>query len=85
MRLYHGTSSEAWQEIQQEGVLWGRRNAPSRCTYLATNVEDAKVYGKIILAINYTPGSLTDNWVDGCWQVRVYDPLPIILVERIGE
>ena len=40
---YHGTSKKHWKEIQDEGVLWGRKNQRSetgrllcRITYLAT-------------------------------------------------
>lgn len=75
MKFYHGTSPESWQAIQAEGMLWGKRNAPSRCTYLALSAEDAQQYGKIVLEVDYEPQSLTDNWTEGCWQVRVYDPL----------
>ena len=26
MKFYHGTTEEYWKQIQEEGVLWGRRN-----------------------------------------------------------
>lgn len=75
MKFYHGTSLESWHAIQAEGVLWGQRNLPSRCTYLALNAEEAQQYGEVVLEVDYEPKSLTDNWTEDCWQVRVYDPL----------
>jgi len=67
MKFYHGTSLESWHAIQAEGVLWGQRNLPSRCT--------AQQYGEVVLEVDYEPKSLTDNWTEDCWQVRVYAPL----------
>lgn len=65
MKFYHGTSEENWQKILKEGVLWGVRhvlnsdgsisttNQPSRCTYLAVDLEEAKQYGEVILEVDY--------------------------------
>ena len=65
MVFYHGTSKEAWKDIQNEGILFGRRyvlnndgsihHELDRCTYLAINKEEAKQYGDIILEVNYNP------------------------------
>ena len=77
MKFYHGTTKENWKKIQKEGVLWGVRDAPMRCTYLAVDKDEAKCYGDIILEIEYTPkkGKM-NNYIDDCWQFRVYEPIP---------
>lgn len=85
MKFYHGTSLSVWRKIQEEGVLWGKRNTPSRCTYLALNYDDAKKFGEVVLEVDYEPKTLVDNYVDGCWQVRVYDPLPINQINRLEK
>ena len=79
MKWYHGTSQLLWESIQAEGVLWGIRNAPSRCTYLASSENEASQHGKLVLEVEYDPTTnpKDNNYIDGCWQVRVYEPIPI--------
>jgi RNA:NAD 2'-phosphotransferase (TPT1/KptA family) len=79
MIFYHGTSKENWQSIQQEGLLWGIRNTPSRCTYLASDLQEAVKYGEIILQIDYEPSAkeYCNNWCEGCWQHREYEPIQL--------
>lgn len=99
MTFYHGTSKEAWDAIQKEGALWGRRyvlnndgtvhHEVDRCTYLAVNKEEAEHYGTVVLKVEYNPfnrrgtvkkdkrGLPLNNYVEGCWQVRVYEPISI--------
>lgn len=80
MKFYHGTSKENWDAIQQEGVLFGRRgNTASRCTYLAKDKEEAEQYGDIVLEVEYNPLEHPDNnnYCSGCWQFRVYEPIPL--------
>lgn len=60
-----------------------------RCTYLTPFIEEAQQYGDIILQVKYNPfnkrGNIkkgknrlpTNNYVEGCWQMRVYEPIPI--------
>jgi len=74
---YHGTTNDALKKIQQEGVLFGVRNTPSRCTYLAADLSTAKQYGDVILQVNYNPSGGDNNYCDDCWQMRVYEPIPI--------
>ena len=94
MIFYHGTSKENWQKIQQEGVLYGRRyitdengrriKEVDRCTYLAVDLDEAKCYGDIILQVEYDPNtSKKNNYIDGCWQVRVYEPIPLRDIKQI--
>ncbi len=84
MKFYHGTTKEKWKKIQEEGVLWGIRNAPSRCTYLAVREEDA-YKSEVLLEVEYTPNpGKDDNYVDGAWQLRVYVPISIKKI-KIGE
>jgi hypothetical protein len=96
MIFYHGTSKENWDAIQKEGVLYGRRfvtdndgnviKEADRCTYLAIDLEEAKCYGDVILQVEYDPfkHKNENNYIDGCWQVRVYEPIPISKIQEIN-
>lgn len=79
MKFYHGTSQETWNKIQKEGCLFGVRNAPSRCTYLAMDKEEAVQYGDVVLEVDYDPtvNPEMNNYYDGCWQMRVYEPISL--------
>ena len=65
MTFYHGTSEENWKEIQDEGMLFGRRfivdnegkvlKEVDRCTYLAYDLKEAKCYGDVVLEVEYNP------------------------------
>jgi len=89
IKFYHGTTKESWEEIQKEGVLWGRRyivdsegkivKEVSRCTYLARNKREAMYYGDVLLEVEYDPfeNKKENNYTKGCWQVRVYEPIQI--------
>lgn len=94
MVFYHGTSKENWNAIQKEGILYGRRyitdnngniiKEVSRCTYLAVNIEEAKCYGDVVLQVEYNPiNSKHNNYKEGCWQVRVYEPIPLSNVIKL--
>lgn len=72
---YHGTSKENWKRIQEEGILYGVRDAPSRCTYLTPMKDEARRYGDVLLEVKYKPNGIDDNYYDGCWQFRVYTPI----------
>jgi len=85
MIFYHSTSQLNWERIQTEGVLWGIRNAPSRCTYLAVEKQNVKPSMDVILKVEYEPKAGSDNYVTGCWQIRVYDPIPLSDVELVEE
>lgn len=82
---YHGTSIETWEAIQKEGVLWGLRGGPSRCTYLAADLEEAKCYGEVVLEIIYNPleDKGNNNYIENCWQMRVYSPISLENIRRI--
>ena len=89
MVFYHGTTLENWKLIQEEGILFGKLfvndKLVSRCTYLATDLDEAKCYGEIILEVEYNPfkRKKMNNYVEGCWQFRVYEPIPIENVRKI--
>lgn len=95
MIFYHGTSKERWDAIQKEGVLYGRRyvlgnngniiKELDRCTYLAADIEEAKCYGDVILQVEYNPlqNKEENNYTDDCWQLRVYEPIPLSNVTEI--
>ena len=77
MKFYHWTTKENREKIKSEWVLRWIRNAPSRCTYLAVDKEEAKQYGDVVLEVEYDPKQWQDNYCEGCWQMRVYIPIPI--------
>ena len=66
-----------------------------RCTYLAVDVEEAKHYGDVVLEVEYNPfnsrGNIkrskkklpVNNYVEGCWQLRVYEPILLENIKRI--
>ena len=94
MVFYHGTSKENWNAIQKEGILYGRRFVTDdngniikeidRCTYLAVDLEEAKCYGDVVLQVEYNPlNSKRNNYKEGCWQVRVYEPIPISKIQEV--
>ena len=99
MKFYHGTTSENWGKIQKEGVLFGliivldrngnpsSKHKPHRCTYLATSLEEAKCYGDIVLEVEYDPflHPKKNNYVDGCWQLRVYEPISITNIKQYQD
>lgn len=93
MMFYHGTSSEKWMEIQTEGFLLGKRSSGCRVTWLCTKRRYAEKYGNIILEVNYNPdypnkvdekGIPVHNYFDEhCWQLRVYEPIPLNQINRV--
>lgn len=95
MIFYHGTTKENWEKIKEEGVLYGRRfilnndgsikQEVDRCTYLTVDKEEAQYYGEIILEVQYDPlSSKYNNYIDGCWQVRVYEPIPLSQIKELN-
>ena len=97
MIFYHGTNKEKWDAIQKEGVLWGRRfivdnngnpiKEVDRCTYLAVDKEVAEQFGDVVLKVEYSPfnNPKDNNYIEGCWQVRVYEPIPLTDVEVLAR
>ena len=94
MVFYHGTSKENWNTIQKDGTLYGRRfvtddngniiKEVDRCTYLAVDLEEAKCYGDVVLQVEYDPlNSKHNNYTEDCWQVRVYEPIPISKIQEV--
>ena len=93
MTFYHGTSKENWDTIQKEGVLFGRRYTTTtkgfkqvdRCTYLAVDKEEAEQYGDVVLKVEYNPFKTPkhNNYCEGCWQVRVYEPITLQNIKKL--
>jgi len=96
-KAYHATTEKAWKEIQEEGVLWGRKNQywegslMSRVTWLALKKEHAR-YGKndgsgewavpeVLLEVTLPVG----KYAGDDWQIRCYEPISIDQVKRIEE
>ena len=84
MTFYHGTTEKAWAQIQKEGMLFGKRDAPSRVTYLALTKEEAECYGSVVLEVEYNPylHKEMNNYSPDCWQVRVYEPIYIETIHK---
>lgn len=92
MKFYHGTTKDNFEKIISEGILFGRISNPSekyhpaRCTYLAVDKEEAKYYGEIILEVDYDPYKhpKMNNYIEGCWQIRVYEPISLDKIKQIN-
>lgn len=90
MKWYHGTNRKAWELIKKEGILFGvdrfKHDAPKK-TYLATDIEEAKCYGDVLLEVEYNPfiHPKMNNYVYDCWQIRVYEPIPLKNIKCIKE
>ena len=89
MKFYHWTTKENREKIKSEWVLrWVREVEwlnPWRCTYLAVDKEEAKQYWDIVLEVEYNPreNGRYNNYQNWCWQVRVYEPIPIYKISFI--
>jgi len=83
MKFYHGTNQHGLDETIKQGFLLHKRVVkgynPDPCTYLAINEKEARQYGDIVLGVEYDPlkNPKMNNYQDGCWQLRVYEPIPI--------
>ncbi len=90
MTFYHGTNQHGLDEANKQGYLLHKRiclddngkpskifNRMTPCTYLAVDIEEAKEYGDVILKVKYNPfkNPQKNNYCNGCWQVRVYEPI----------
>ena len=78
MKFYHATTKKSWAAIQAEGVLWGVRDVGVRVTWLSTTLKDARLWAAVVLEVEYTPKEGQDNYMDECWQCRVYVPIPMV-------
>jgi len=78
--FYHGTTLDNYDKILNEKILFGKRGKNiNRCTYLATDFNEAKNYGTVVLEVKYNPfrKPALNNFKFGCWQFRVYEPIGI--------
>jgi len=94
MNLYHGTTEEAWKEIQKEGVLWGRKNQcnssgvrMSRINWLATKLEYAGIYDDRGITNEECVLLEIDMPEVECkyWEYVTYDPIPIKRIRRVDK
>jgi len=77
VKFYHGTNKHGLEETLSQGYLLHKRGTMSPCTYLTPDKKEAMEHGDILLEVNYDPTKNPDknNYCDGCWQVRVYEPI----------
>jgi RNA:NAD 2'-phosphotransferase (TPT1/KptA family) len=92
VKMYHGTTEEAWEEIQKEGVLWGRKNQfwcgnkMDRINWLASKKKFAGIYDNrgitkqpcVILEID-----MPEIKEHKYWEYVTYDPIPISRIRRV--
>ena len=93
MKMYHGTTEEAWNEIQKDGMLWGRKNRIweghklSRINWLATKKEYARVFENnkhispeecVLLEVDMPDVKECDYW-----EYVTYEPILLSRVKRI--
>ena len=85
MKFYHGTSYDNWNQIQDEGILYGKTYDSQgnltnyRCTHLAFNAEVAENYGDVLLEVEYDPTinpfKNTYSYSNG-YMIRVEEAIP---------
>ena len=92
MEFWHGTYKDDWEKVQEQGFLLHERATEafprmSPCTYLAVDKEEAMEYGDILLKVKYNPrkNPKENNFTKDCWQVRVYEKIPIKDIECVKE
>lgn len=90
MIFYHGTTQEGWDFVQQQGFLIYPRATEqnpniSPVVYLATNIEEAKKHGEIVLKVDYDPtiNPGKNNYNPHCWQLRVYEPIDLLKIKKL--
>jgi len=87
MKFYHGTNNI--DEFLSRGI-YSRATEEypnaSDCIYLAVDKEEAECYGKYVFEIEYNPNKdkTKNNYCDGCWQLRVYEPINLTEVRLIS-
>lgn len=87
MIFYHGTNKDGLEESLSQGFLLHKRSGnASPCVYLAVDEDEAKNYGDVVLEVEYDPeiNKSMNNYVDGCWQLRVYEPIYNFKVLNLG-
>lgn len=90
MIFYHGLSKEKWEKTAKQGYLLHDRTSKeypnaSPVVYLAIDKKEASMYGEVLLEIEYNPytNPKFNNYINGCWQFRVYEPIPLTKVKQI--
>lgn len=84
MIFYHGCHKAAWDIAVRRGYLLHDRGEATPCTYLAVEEKEARMYGDTVLRVEYEPCKGDDNYNEGCWQMRVYVPIPLSNVTKLG-
>jgi len=74
MRLYHGTSDDKYQKALNNGFIGGFGKDR---IWLSTDKREAIHYGNTVVRVEYNPflHPNKNNYCDGCWQLRVYEPI----------
>ena len=87
MKFYHGTSEKNWKNIKHDKYLWNYRGeGVSRCTYLTNDLDEAKMYGEVLLEVEYNPelNPKMNNYNPDSWQFRCYEPIPLKNIKRLN-
>lgn len=89
MLAYHGTSEDFWKEIQDEGVLWGRKDQywegrlMSRVTWFTPYLDEARMWGKVVLSVKFPKMDVDEFNREDEWQFTCSVPIPLEFVKRI--
>ena len=90
MKFYHGLSKEKWKKTAKQGYLLYDRTSKeypnaSPLVYLALDKKEARMYGEVLLEVDYDPyiNPEYNNYIKGCWQFRVYEPILLIKIKQI--
>jgi hypothetical protein len=90
MKFYHRTTTDNWEKIQKEGVLWGI-GMSYRHTYLAP-YDWGESYGDVLLEVEYEPTDVIgiDNYGfdpplgEICVQFSVFVPISLEHIKKIN-
>jgi len=83
---YHGTSRHAWDLIQKEGFLLGVNKDRRRFTFLSKDKDEARMYGDILLKVEYDPISdlFNNNFGPENYQeIKVTSPIHLSKIKKV--
>jgi hypothetical protein len=91
LKMYHSCTKEAWDKCISQGYLLHDRKCDASpkaepCVYLASELRYCDgIYGDVTLEIDFEPDKYDTNYNKGCWQCRVYTPIPLDAVKVLTE
>lgn len=79
MRLFHGTTPAAWEQIKEKGLKGNGRGL----VYLTPLIEEARCYGGVVLEVE--TGGLRLTAFEDCrdWEVLCWGTVPANQVQLL--